>query len=162
LPRRSPFQPHRRRSREDPSLAGFPWHKAQIVGSVYGEIDIEALRTLKADLIVSRWYPPPNDTPVFGVRDLKQEKTIGSLVPIVAMNRHMIATAQIVRFGDLARALGVSRMSGRISQARSAFARAAANLSEIARGESNLRIIAVSAGQKTMYVSTLHGGDMAF
>jgi iron complex transport system substrate-binding protein len=147
--------------REDPSLAGFPWNNAQIVGSVYGEIDAEALQSLKAELIVSRWYPPPVDAPVFGFKDLKQEKTIGSLVPIVAMNGHLIATRQIVRFGDLAGALGVSTTSGGISQARSAFTRAAANLSQIARRESDLRIIAVSADQSTIYVSRLNG-DLAF
>jgi len=106
--------------REDPSLAGFPWHKAQIVGSVYGEIDTDALKSLKADLIVSRWYPPPDDTAVFGFKDLAQEKAIGSQVPIVAMNGHAIATR-----------------------------------------ENNLRIIAVSADQKTLYVSTV-SGDLAF
>jgi iron complex transport system substrate-binding protein len=147
--------------REDPSLAGFPWHEAQIVGSVYGEIDVDALQSLKAELIVSRWYPPPVDAPVFGFKDLKQERTVGSLVPIVAMNGRVIATTQIVRFGDLARALGVSGTSGRISQARAAFASAAANLSRIARRESSLRIIAVSADQRTLYVSTL-SGDLAF
>jgi iron complex transport system substrate-binding protein len=147
--------------REDPSLARFPWNKARIVGSVYGEIDTEALQSLKAELIVSRWYPPPDDTPIFGFKDLKQEKTIGSLVPIVAMNGHVIATRQIARFGDLARALGVSGTSDRIAQARSAFAEAAANLSRIAGRESNLRIIAVSSDQSTIYVSKLNG-DMAF
>jgi iron complex transport system substrate-binding protein len=147
--------------REDPSLAGFPWNRTEIVGSVYGEIDIEAVRSLKAELIVSRWYPPPGDTPVFGFKDLKQEKTIGSQVPIVGINGHVIGTRQIARFGDLARALGVSTTSDRISRARTAFARAAANLSQVARRKSNLRIIAVSADQKTMFVSTLPG-DMAF
>jgi len=147
--------------REDPSLTGFPWSKAQIVGSVYGEIDVEALQSVKAELIVSRWYPPPRDTPVFGFKDLKQQTTIGSQVPIVGMNGHAIATSQIDRFGDLARALGVSRTSDRSSQARPSFARAAANLSRIARRESKLRIIAVSADQRALYVATLNG-DLAF
>ena len=147
--------------REDPSLAEFPWSKVQIVGSVYGEIDVEALRSLEAELVVSRWYPPPRDAPVFGFRDLKQEKSVGSLTPIIGMNGHAIATRQIARFGDLARRLGVSRTSDRISQARAAFARAAANLSRVARRESNLRILAVSADQKTLYVSTL-SGDLAY
>jgi iron complex transport system substrate-binding protein len=147
--------------REDPSLAGFPWNRAQIVGSVYGEIDIEALQSLKPELIVSRWYPPPVETPVFGFKDLKQERTIGSLVPIVGMNGRVIATRQIARFGDLAGALGASRTSGMVSQARAAFAGAAANLSQVARREPDLRIIAVSADQNTMYVSRL-SGDLAF
>lgn len=150
--------------REDPVLAGLPWNKVAIVGSVWGQIDIGMLRALKADLIVSRWYPPPDDTPVFGFNDLKQERAIGSQVPIVGINGHVIGTRQIERFGDLARALGVSRSSDSVAQARSMFAAAAANLSRVARRKSNLRIIAVSANQSTMYVARVaaESGDLAF
>jgi iron-desferrioxamine transport system substrate-binding protein len=145
--------------REDPTLADIPWNEVTIVGSVYGEIDTDALRSLRPQVIVSRWYPPPEDTPVFGFASLKQQQSIGAQAPIVGMNGHVIATRQIDRFGDLARALGVNTSSGRISDARSAFAKSEANLSTIARRKSNLRIIAVSADQKTMYVSKL-GGDL--
>jgi iron complex transport system substrate-binding protein len=148
--------------REDRALAGFPWNKVQIVGSVYGQIDTEALEDLKADLIVSRWYPPPNDTPVFGFTDLKQEKAIGARVPIVAISGSPIATTQIDRFGDLAHALGVSTTAAGITQARAGFAKAEANLSRVARQKSDLRIIAVSADQNTLYVSKVPGGDVAF
>lgn len=148
---------------EDPELAGFPWNKVEIVGSVYGEIDIGTLRALKADLIVSRWYPPPHDAPVFGFRDLRQQRTIGSQVPIVGINGHTAATTQIDRFGDLAAALGVSRTTATIRQARAAFVKAAANLSRAARRKSDLRIIAVSGDQNTMYVAKVVGdGDLAF
>jgi iron complex transport system substrate-binding protein len=146
--------------REDPVLAAFPWDKAQIVGTVYGEIDTEALRSLRAELIVSRWYPPPDDNPVFGFKDSEQQKTIGSQVPIVGISGHVIGSRQIDRFGDLAHALGVSRTSARISRARSVFADAEANLSRIGRRKSNLRIIAVSADQNTLFVSTVNG-DLA-
>ncbi|HEY6759963.1 MAG TPA: hypothetical protein VI318_10745 [Baekduia sp.] len=146
---------------EDPALARFPWNDAQIVGSVYGEIDSEALQALNPELIVSRWYPPPADSPVFGFKDLKQEQTVGALVPIVAMNGHSISTRQIARFGDLARALGASPASGTIERRRAALAGAAANLSRVARRESSLRIIAVSADQNTFYVSKLYG-DLEF
>jgi iron complex transport system substrate-binding protein len=147
--------------REDPVLAGFPWNKTQIVGTVYGEIDVEALRSLRAELIVSRWYPPPDDNPVFGFRDAKQQRTIGSEVPIVGIDGHAIGSRQIDRFGDLAHALGVSSASESTSQARSAFAEAEASLSRVARRKSNLRVIAVSADQNTLYVST-RNGDLAF
>jgi iron complex transport system substrate-binding protein len=147
--------------REDPTLASLPWNEVTIVGSVYGEINTGALRSLKPEVIVSRWYPPPEDTPVFGFADLKQQESIGSQVPIVGLNGHVIASRQIDRFGDLARALGVNTRSGRIARARSAFSRAGANLSRVASRKSNLRIIAVSADQRTLYVSKL-SGDLAF
>jgi iron complex transport system substrate-binding protein len=149
--------------REDPVLAGFPWGKSEIIGSVYGEIDIAKLLVLKAELIVSRWYPPPADSPLFGFKDLTQQKRIGSRVPIVGLNGHAIATKQIDRFGDLARALGSDTMAGAIGRAQAAFLRATASLSAIARRKSNLRIIAVSGDQSTMYVAKLvDSADLAF
>jgi iron complex transport system substrate-binding protein len=149
--------------REDPVLAGFPWGKSEIIGSVYGEIDIAKLLVLKAELIVSRWYPPPADSPLFGFKDLTQQKQIGSRVPIVGLNGHAIATKQIDRFGDLARALGSDTMAGAIGRAHAAFLRAAVRLSAVARRKSNLRIIAVSGDQNTMFVAKLvDSGDLAF
>jgi iron complex transport system substrate-binding protein len=148
---------------EDPQLAGFPWGKSEIVGSVYGEIDVAKLVVLKADLIVSRWYPPPNDSPLFGFKDLAQQKRIGAQVPIVGLNGHAIATQQIDRFGDLSRALGSDTMAGTTGRARAAFLRAEERLSAIARRKSNLRIIAASGDQSTMYVAKLaDAGDLDF
>jgi iron complex transport system substrate-binding protein len=148
---------------EAPELAGFPWGESEIVGSVYGEIDFAKLRLLKAQLIVSRWYPPPADAPLFGFRDLKQQNRIGSRVPVVGNNGHVIATKQIDRFGDLVRALGVDTTAGANRRARAAFLRAAASLSEVARHKSDLRIIAVSADQSTMFVAkVVDDGDLMF
>jgi iron complex transport system substrate-binding protein len=142
--------------REDPLLAGFPWRKSEIVGSVYGEIDLGKLLELKADLIVSRWYPvPPDEVPVFGFKDVAQQRNIAAKVPIVGINGHASATRQINRFDDLATALGVDTTSGSIARARAAFVDAEAGLSAIAKRKSNLRIIAISADQHTMYVSKL-------
>jgi iron complex transport system substrate-binding protein len=142
--------------REDPLLAEFPWRKSEIVGSVYGEIDLGKLLELRADLIVSRWYPvPPAEEPVFGFKDLAQQRNIGAKVPIVGINGRSDATTQIDRFGDLAAALGVDTTSGSIARARAAFVEAEAGLSAVAKRKSNLRIIAISADQNTMYVSKL-------
>jgi iron complex transport system substrate-binding protein len=149
--------------REDPVLAGFPWGESDIVGSVYGEIDTAKLRSLKADLIVSQWYPPPADSPLFGFKDLTQQRRIGSRVPIVGLSGHPIATKQIDRFGDLARELGSDTTTGEFERARAAFVKAAANLSVVARRKSNLRIIGVSGEQSTMYVGKLADmGDLRF
>ena len=149
--------------REDPVLAGFPWSKSEVVGSVYGEIDTGKLLELEAELIVSQWYPPPSATPLFGFKDLDQEKDIGSQVPIVGLNGHVIATRQIDRFGALAQALGSDTTAPAIARARAAFFSAAARLSEIARRKSNLRIIAVSGDQSTMYLAkVVDFGDLTF
>jgi iron complex transport system substrate-binding protein len=147
--------------REDRALAGFPWRRTEIVGSVYGEIDVDKLRSLKAELIVSPWYPTHGDSPVFGFRDLSQQESIGAQVPIAAINGHVIATRQINRYGDLARALGVNTDAGVIARARAEFVEAEASLSRIAQRRSRLRIIAVSGDQSTMYVAkVVDSGDL--
>jgi iron complex transport system substrate-binding protein len=149
--------------REDPALAGFPFGESEIVGSVYGEIDVARLLSLKTELIVSRWYPPPADAPLFGFKDLAQQARIRSQVPVVGLSGHVIATRQIDRCGDLARALGSdTRVAGTV-RARAAFLDAAARLSEVARRRSNLRIIAVSGDQSTMYVAKVgDSGTLSF
>src|SRR5262245_24671765 len=119
--------------RQDASLASFPWEKSQIVGSVYGEIDIAALRAVRAQLIVSRWYPLPRASPVFGFKNLAQQQSVGSAVPIVGINGHSSAVEQIDRFGDLARALGVDTKTEAIEAARAAFVAAAGRLSGVAQ-----------------------------
>ena len=147
---------------EDPALAGFPWGKSEIVGSVYGEIDTAKLLLLRPELIVSRWFPPPADSPLFGFKDLAQQKRIASQVPIVGLDAHVIATKQIDRFGDLARALRSTATADTTARERAAFGRAEASLSAIARRRSELRIIAVSGDQSTMYVAKpADFGDLA-
>jgi iron complex transport system substrate-binding protein len=149
--------------RDDPALARFPWNASEIVGSVYGEIDTAKLLALGIELIVSRWYPPPRNTPLFGFRDLAQQKRIASRVPIVGLSGKETSTTQIDRFGDLARALGADTSAPTITRARTAFVRAQDRLSRIARRKSNLRIIAVSGDQSTMYVAKLaDSGDLTF
>jgi iron complex transport system substrate-binding protein len=148
---------------QDPSLASFPWKKSQLVGSVYGEIDLAALLAVKAQLIVSRWYPLPRPSPVFGFKDLAQQKSIDSKVPIVGISGHRSAVEQIDRFGDLARALGVDTRTAGVGEARAAFIAAAGQLSGVARRKPSLRIIGVSGEQSTMYVAKLADtADLAF
>ena len=141
--------------RQEASLATFPWAKSQIVGSVYGEIDLAALLAVKAELIVSRWYPLAHASPVFGFKDLAQQKDIDSKVPIVGISGHRTATEHIDRFGDLVRALGGDTRSTAIAEADAAFNAATRRLSRVARRKSSLRIIGVSGEQSTMYVAKL-------
>jgi iron-desferrioxamine transport system substrate-binding protein len=147
----------------DPDLKGLPWNKITVVGSVYGEIDIEKLLALKPDLIVSQWYPPPVSSPLFGFKDLTQQQTIGSQVPIIGLNGHTIATTQITRFADLARALGVNLQAPALAAARKSFTVAAANMKAAAAKKSNLRILAVSGSQQNFYVAKpVDNGDLNF
>lgn len=63
----------------------------------------------------------------------------------------------------MARQLPMGTTSGSIAEARAAFDGATERLSGIARRKSNLRIIAVSGNQSSMYVSTVvNSADLVF
>jgi len=147
--------------RDDPVLAGFPWGESEVVGSVYGEIDLGLLLELKAELVVAPWAPP--FPLLFGFKDVAQQRQIGLQVPIVGLSGRMIATNQIDRYGDLARALGADTTAVATMRARAGLLKAAESLSKIARRKSNLRIIAVSGDENSMYVAKLGDfGDLSF
>jgi iron-desferrioxamine transport system substrate-binding protein len=149
--------------RTDPALKGLPWSKITVVGSVYGEIDVEKLLALKPDLIVSQWYPPPVNSPLFGFKDVSQQQTIGSQVPIIGLNGHTIATNQITRFAALAKALGVNLQTGTVATAHTKFTKAVAALHAAATAKSSLKILAVSGSQQYFYVAKpVDNGDLNF
>jgi iron complex transport system substrate-binding protein len=84
-------------------------------------------------------------------------------VPIVGLNGHVIATKQIARFRGLAHALGSDTTGESTQRAHAAFLRAATSLSEVARNKPDLRIIAVSGDESTIYVAKLVDlGDLSF
>jgi iron complex transport system substrate-binding protein len=149
--------------RTDPSLRTLPWTKITVVGSVYGEIDTEALLALKPDLIVSQWFPPPVDSPLFGFKDLNQQQTIASQVPVIGLNGHTIISNQISRFAQLAHALGVSPTAPFLVKARAQFRKAVDSLRTTAQAKSNLRILAVSGSQQYFYVAKpIDNGDLEY
>ena len=79
------------------------------------------------------------------------------------MNGRTIATRQIARFEDFVRSLGVRTDGEQNERARKSFAGAAERLSRVAKRRSDIRIIAVSGDQTTMYIAKLADmGDLLF
>ena len=146
---------------ESPWLADFPWSESNLLGSVYGEIDTDKLLALKAELIVSHYFPQqPFRSPVLGFRGLPEQI---ANVPVVWLNGRTIATAQIARFETFVRSLGVETESGRTERARRSFTSAAARLSRVAKTKAQLRIISLSGDQNAMFVAKLDDmGDLRF
>jgi iron complex transport system substrate-binding protein len=137
----------------DPQVAKLPLKKITTLGTVYGEIDVEKLLSLKPDLIVSVWYPPPLDAPMFGFKDKNQQDTITSRVPAAAINGHTVGTNAIHRFSRLAAALGANLKSPKLAKAKADFDKASAVLKAAAAKKPGLKILCVSGFQTSMYVA---------
>ncbi|GHF29666.1 ABC transporter substrate-binding protein [Amycolatopsis deserti] len=97
---------------DDVNFRGRDLSQVKEVGRTYGEIDIEALAAAKPDLILTHAYPVDSagtiDTaqPLYGFKDVTQQKAVAEIAPIIALKMAGSATNVVGRTVDLAKALG--------------------------------------------------------
>ena len=137
---------------DDVAFQGRDLGDVAIVGSAYGEIDLEALAAADPDLIVTTIYPDdssgeiPADKAGYGFNDLTQQEQVAQIAPIVHIAYTGSAADVIERVVDLAGALGVDTEGGEVVAAREDFEAASAALTEAASsGVSVLPVFATPA-----------------
>ncbi|WP_204261720.1 ABC transporter substrate-binding protein [Blastococcus saxobsidens] len=137
---------------DDVAFEGRDLDDVAIVGSAYGEIDLEALAAADPDVIVTTIYPTdstgeiPEGTPGYGFNDLAQQEQVAEIAPIIHIAYRGSAADVIERVVDLADALGVDTEGGEVAEARADFEAAAEQLSQAAsNGVSVLPVFATQA-----------------
>jgi iron complex transport system substrate-binding protein len=137
---------------DDVAFEGRDLSDVAIVGSAYGEIDLEALAAADPDLIVTTIYPAdssgeiPEDTAGYGFNDLAQQEQVAEIAPILTIAYRGSATDVIERVVELADALGVDTEGGEVAEARADFEAASEELTEAAgNGVSVLPVFATEA-----------------
>lgn len=101
----------------DVNFEGKDTSKVTEVGASYGEINIEALATAEPDLIITHAYPGDSSgkidpsQPLYGFKDLAQQKTVAQIAPIVVLKMAGSATRVVDRTVEFAKALGVTDQS---------------------------------------------------
>jgi iron complex transport system substrate-binding protein len=137
---------------EDVAFEGRDLSDVAIVGTAYGEIDLEALAAADPDLIVTTIYPVdssgdiPEGTAGYGFDDMAQQEQIAEIAPIVQIAYRGSAAEVIERVVDLAASLGVDPEGGEVAEARADFEAASETLSEAAaNGVSVLPVFATRA-----------------
>jgi len=136
---------------DDVAFEGRDLSDVAIVGSAYGEIDLEALAAAAPDLIVTTIYPAdssgeiPEDTAGYGFNDLAQQEQVAEIAPIVTIAYRGSAADVIERVVDLAASLGVDTEDGEVADARADFEQASEELS--AAAESGVSVLPVFATQ---------------
>ena len=126
------------RTREDVAFDGRDLDDVAVVGSTYGEIDIEALAAADPDLIVTTVYPEdssgeiPDGAVAYGFMDATQQEQVAEIAPIIQIAYTGSAADVIERVVELAEALGVDTGSGEVAAARADFEAASEALREAA------------------------------
>ncbi|UOY00718.1 ABC transporter substrate-binding protein [Blastococcus sp. PRF04-17] len=136
---------------DDVAFEGRDLSDVAIVGSAYGEIDLEALAAAAPDLIVTTIYPADSsgeiaeDAAGYGFNDLAQQEQVAEIAPIVTIAYRGSAADVIERVVDLAASLGVDTEDGEVAEARADFEAASEELA--AAAESGVSVLPVFATQ---------------
>jgi iron complex transport system substrate-binding protein len=136
---------------DDVAFEGRDLSDVAIVGSTYGEIDLEALAAAAPEIIVTTIYPAdssgeiPEDAAGYGFNDLAQQEQVAQIAPIVTIAYRGSAADVIERVVDLAESLGVDTEGGEVAEARKDFEAASEELS--AAAENGVSVLPVFATQ---------------
>jgi iron complex transport system substrate-binding protein len=137
---------------DDVAFEGKDLGDVEIVGTSYGQIDLEALAAADPDLIVTSVYPTDSEgtidpeSPLYGFGTIEQQEQVAEIAPIVGIVWGGSAGDVIERTADLAESLGVDFESGDLAGMKADYEAASAELSAAAAtGVSVLPVYATEA-----------------
>ncbi|MEU2348007.1 ABC transporter substrate-binding protein [Modestobacter sp. NPDC049651] len=134
---------------DDVQFAGKDLSDVEIVGSSYGQIDLERLAAAKPDVIVTSVYPVDSagtldgSQPLYGFESTAQQEQVAQIAPIIAIAWRGSAADVIERTADLADALGADMQGDEVAAMRRDYDDASAALTEAAA--SGLTVLPVAA-----------------
>ena len=106
---------------DDVAFEGKDLSGVEIVGTSYGQIDLEALAAADPDLIVASVYPTDSegtldaDAPLYGFESIEQQEQVAEIAPIVGIAWRGSAAEVIERTVELAESLGVDVEGGEVA-----------------------------------------------
>jgi iron complex transport system substrate-binding protein len=136
---------------DDVAFEGKDLSGVEIVGTSYGQIDLEALAA-DPDVIVASVYPTDSeatldpDAPFYGFESIEQQEQVAQIAPIIGIAWRGSAAEVIERTVELAGSLGMDVDGREVAQLREQYDAAAAELTEAAAsGVSVLPVFATAA-----------------
>jgi iron complex transport system substrate-binding protein len=123
---------------DDVAFEGKDLSDVAVLGTSYGQIDLEALAAADPDIIVASVYPtdPEGTLPgtMYGFESVEQQEQVAEIAPIVGIVWGGSAADVIERTAELAESLGVDFGSGEPAKMKEDFEEASATLTEAAAG----------------------------
>jgi iron complex transport system substrate-binding protein len=123
---------------DDIAFEGKDLSDVAVVGTSYGQIDLEALAAADPDIIVASVYPTDAEGTLpgtmYGFESVEQQEQVAEIAPIVGIVWGGSAADVIERTAELAESLGVDFGSGEPAEMKEDFEEASATLTEAAAG----------------------------
>jgi iron complex transport system substrate-binding protein len=143
---------------DSPQLEGLDVTGVESVGSVYGEVNFEAVAELEPDLIVTL-YDPEQTGPAFGFLD-NGEELAEAIAPVLVIDGGSKADAEptIERFIELAEAMGGDLDDAAIDASRQRFDDAVAALRSTVEANPGVEVVAMApyAGDLVYFARPQH------
>lgn len=141
----------------DARLDGVDLSGIELLGSTYGEIDIEALAAAQPELIVTGIYPTDREGtlikegPFYGFADVEQQKQIEKIAPIVTIEIGGNGLDVMTELAELAESLGADESV--VAQEKATFDAQAAALKEVVEQNPDIEVTPMYADADGVYVT---------
>ena len=125
---------------DDVAFEGKDLSGVEIVGTTYGQIDLEQLAAAAPDVIVASVYPTDSEgtideaSPLYGFESIEQQEQVAEIAPIIGIVWGGSAADVAERTAELAGALGADLDGDLVTGAREDYEAASAALTEAAAG----------------------------
>lgn len=137
---------------KDVMFDGLDLSETQVVGSTYGEINLEQLAAAQPDLIVATSYDGDTPDEMYGFKDKAQLAKIKKIAPVVAVAQVGSMKDVLATNEELVSTLGVDTgADSQVGQDRAAFEQASDDLADAA--ESGLTVVPIYADSDGLYVA---------
>ncbi|MEP9364371.1 ABC transporter substrate-binding protein [Nocardioides sp. CN2-186] len=137
---------------EDVMFDGLDLDDTEVVGSTYGEINLEQLAAAQPDIIVATSYTGDTPDEMYGFKDKAQLAKVKAIAPVIAVAQVGSMKDVIETNEELAASLGVDTSDDSpVGQDRAAFEAASAKLSEAA--ETGLSVVPIYADADGLYIA---------
>lgn len=136
---------------DDPTFEDLDLSETQVIGTQYGEINLEQLAAAQPDLIVTTTYDGDTPDEMYGFKDKAQLAKVKAIAPVIGVEQAGSALDVIEANEELAASLGVDTGDGsRIADDRAAFEQASQELTDAAAG--GRTVLPVYAEDSGLYV----------
>jgi iron complex transport system substrate-binding protein len=134
----------------DPRTGNVDLGAVESVGQLWGELDIERVLALEADLLVTPMWEPPELWYV----SPEAQAALEDKIPSLAIQTAKVSLFDaITRFAELAEALGADMHSPQNAAAKTEFDAAVADLEAAIAGNPGLQVIFVAGDDESFYVA---------
>jgi iron complex transport system substrate-binding protein len=136
---------------KQPLFDGLDTDGIEQIGKAWGEINLEAMASLRPDLVVSTWWP--GDGLLGGIKDDRVKDKIEEIAPIVGIHAQVPASTTIDHFERLAIALGADAQDPKVKAQHERYDKAVQGLKAALAEKQGLRAMAVYVDPELLYLA---------